>query len=307
MINARTIVSTSLVALSLAGCGGASPRTEGPPSEPGPPVQSVPPGPPQPPPPAGVKRYDAATLYKNLSIDVGGFSHDGSKLLVATNASGIFNLYAYPTDGGAPVRLTTSTESQFAVSYFPADDRVLYSQNIGGNELDHLYVLDGATAKDLTPGDKVKARFVRWSRDGASFWVATNERDPKAFDLYRYNTKNFQRDLAFTNKGAWSIGSVSPDGRWLALGKPRNNVDSDIFLVDLKKPAAPPKLITAHKGDVQHGVIAFAPDSKRLWFSTNGHGEFTQAWSYDLATRKARAEVKAEWDVQYVAFSHEGR
>ena len=41
----------------------------------------------------------------------------------------------------------------FALSYFPADERILYSSDEGGNELTHIYVrnTDGSI-RDLTPG-----------------------------------------------------------------------------------------------------------------------------------------------------------
>lgn len=290
----------------LASACGSSPQTVAPTKAPEPTREQTPSSPARPAPP-GVKRYDAATLFKNISVIAAGFSRDGSKALVSMDASGVFNLYAIPTAGGDPQRLTTSTESQFAEAYFPTDDRLLYSQDTGGNELDHLYVLDGKQAKDITPGAKVKAVFLHFSADGQWFWVQTNERDPKAFDLYRYAAKNYKRELLFTNKDAWDIGDVSRDGRWLALSKKRTNADSDIFLVDLEKPRAAPRHITPHQGDVEHDVIRFSPTSKALWYSTNGHGEFTQAWSYDLATHTTRAEVVASWDVVSVWFSETGR
>jgi dipeptidyl aminopeptidase/acylaminoacyl peptidase len=54
-------------------------------------------------------------------------------------------------------------------------------------------------------------------------------------------------------------------------------------------------------------VYGFTPDGKSLWYGTDGHGEFIQAWSYDLATGKARAEIAAAWDVSFVRFSETGR
>jgi dipeptidyl aminopeptidase/acylaminoacyl peptidase len=299
--------------LGLCACG-SSPAPVAPPTPPVATTES--PAPARPPRPPGVKQYDAATLFKNVlvyaaqppgGISYDEFSHDGSKALVATDASGVFNLYAIPTAGGEPQRLTTSNESQLPVGYFPADDRVLYLQDSGGNELNHLYVLDGQQSKDLTPSDKTKATFVSFSGDGKWFWATTNERDPKSFDLYRYSTKDYKRELVFTNKDAWTIGDVSRDGRWLALSKPRTNADTDIFLVDLTRPKVAPKLITGHKGDVTNNIFCFAPGSKTLWYGTDGPGEFTQAWSYDLATGKARAEIAAEWDVGLIAFSPNGR
>jgi hypothetical protein len=38
--------------------------------------------------------------------------------------------------------------------------------------------LDGSE-RDLTPGEKMKANFLGWSRDRKSFFFSTNERDPR--------------------------------------------------------------------------------------------------------------------------------
>jgi dipeptidyl aminopeptidase/acylaminoacyl peptidase len=299
-----------LVLALVAGCGGGSSPPVAPTTAlPEPEAPTVRPSDPVPPPATPKhKRYAAATLFKNVGVAAANFSHDGSKILTSMDPTGVYNVYAIPSAGGEPQRLTTSsTDSQFAVAYFPADDRVLYSQDGGGNELSHLYVLDGKEAKDLTPGAKVKADFMGFSADHKWFWVSTNERDPKAFDVYRYAAKDYKRELVFTNKDARDLGDVSRDGRWLVLAKNRTNADSDLFLVDLKRPTAAPKLITKHKGDVQHRVFGFTPSSKALWFSSDGQGEFTQAWSYDLATGKARSEIAASWDVAWVGFSEKGR
>ena len=91
--------------------------------------------------------------------------------------------------------------------------------------------LDGKT-RDLTPGEKAKASFEDWSADRTAFYVSTNERDPKAFDLYRYATKDYTRTLVFENRDALGIAAVSPDGRYIALAKPRTSADSDLYLLD---------------------------------------------------------------------------
>ena len=100
-----------------------------------------------------IEDFLGATDYWGAS-----FSSDGSKILVSSDESGIYNAVAIPVDGSDPVALTQSeTDSVFAESYFPADERLLFSQDEGGNELDHLFVqeLDG-TVHDLTPGEGLK-------------------------------------------------------------------------------------------------------------------------------------------------------
>ena len=124
-------------------------------------------------------------------------SSDGSKILVGSNRTGIFNAYAVPVAGGEPVALTRSTtDNVFAVGYFPADERFLYLSNHGGNELDHLYVQSpGNAVVDLTPGDKLKASFHSWAEDDRSFFVGTNERDPRFFDVYEYQVEGYARKM----------------------------------------------------------------------------------------------------------------
>src|SRR5206468_12823861 len=65
-----------------------------------------------------------------------------------------------------------------SISYFPNDSRVLYTRDQGGNENNHIYLLDAdGKERDLTPGDKLKAQFLGWSQDGRAFYFMTNERD----------------------------------------------------------------------------------------------------------------------------------
>src|SRR5687767_6292054 len=101
-------------------------------------------------------QYSVADFYQNNEFFGASFSPDRQKLLVASNASGIWNAYVVPVAGGDLQPLTTSTtNSIFPVSYFPNDERILYSSDQGGNELSHLYVRspDG-TVKDITPGTR---------------------------------------------------------------------------------------------------------------------------------------------------------
>ena len=96
-----------------------------------------------------------------------------------------------------------------------------------------------ATTRDLTPGDKAKAEFLGWSADKQHFFVTTNERNAQAFDLYRYATKDYARTLRVQERSRpGSISEISPDGRYLALVKPRTSADSDVYLVDLAREEA---------------------------------------------------------------------
>lgn len=256
-----------------------------------------------------VPTYDAATFHETTTIFGASFSADESQLLIGSDESGIFNVYAQPFAGGEPKQLTHSTtDAHFAVSWFPEDDRFLFRADTGGDELDHLFVQDAdGNVTDLTPGEHLKASFAGWSKDHQSFWVQTNERDPKFFDVYRYTASDYERSLVFRNEDGWQPGAVSDDGRWLALTQVIDNADSNIFLAHLEAPESAPKLVTEHEGTISHQAMGFGPENRKLYYLTDGHGEFMQAWSYDLESSEHQSVVEADWDIMYVYFSEEGR
>ncbi len=261
------------------------------------------------PPPMQITSYDAKTFFETTTYFGASFSSDEQRLLLSSDSSGIFNVYSQPFAGGEAERLTDSTtDARFAVSWFPSDDRFLFSGDEGGNELNHLYVRESdGTVKDLTPGEKVRAGFLGWSGDRTHFWVQTNERDDRFSDVYRYSATDYKRELVFQNNDAWSIGPISRDGRWIALGRTLTNADSDIFLWDARSPKKPPKQVTPGEGEISHAAYVFTPDSKQLVYATNEHGEFTQAWTYDVASGERKVLIEADWDVLFVGYSETGR
>jgi len=262
---------------------------------------------------AGIPVYDARTFFMTtsyLAVGASGyaFSADGSRVLVSSDESGVFNALTFDLDTGDSEALTESqAEAVFAVSYFPADNRLLYTYDEGGNELNHVYVreVDG-NSRDLTPGENVKAEFMNWSAGGTHFYLATTARDGKNFDLYRYSAEDYSRELIFRNDAGWALGALSPDSQWLALDKPRTSADSDIYIQRLGSDE-PPAHVTPHEGNVSHGVLTFTPDSKALYYGTDEFSEFRQAWSYELESGERSLVYAEDWDVQFIGFSATGK
>lgn len=253
------------------------------------------------------KRYTIEQFMATTSISGASFSKDETRILFNSDESGIFNAYAMPVAGGKPVPMTRSTtDSTYAIGYFYNDDRILFTRDRGGNEANHVYVreLDG-TEKDLTPGDKLKASFAGWRPDGNAFYLSTNERDPKFFDLYRYDAKTYSRTLMYKNETGFTISAISRDEKWLALQKTITTSDSDIYLYNLATRES--KNITAHTSPAAFSASTFDPASKRLFFTTNAGGEFAAIRSYDLASGATAEREKADWDLLGTAYSRDGR
>ena len=261
-------------------------------------------------PATGFAVYDAEAFFNTTSYVMTAssgfaFSPDGSKILVSSDETGIFNLYAVNAETGEASQLTTNTDSSFPDGYFPDDERVLFNHDRGGDELNHIFVLDpDGTVTDLTPTEDTKAGFAGWAADGGSFFIITNERDARFFDVYEYNADDYSRELIYQNDEGFSPGAISPDGTLIALSKERTSADSDLYLANIETGET--TLITEHEGNIAHGIYDFTPDGSKLVYSTNEFGEFTQAWTYDVSTGAKAAEIEADWDVSYVTYSRSG-
>ena len=257
--------------------------------------------------PRAHKQYSIEQFMATTSVTGASFSKDEKQILFSSNESGIFNAYTMPVTGGAPTPLTRSTtDSTYAIGYFYNDDRVLFTRDSGGNERNHVYVreLDGSE-RDLTPGDKHRAMFAGWRPDGSGFYVATNERDPKFFDLYLYDASDYGRSVVYRNDSGMNVSAISRDGKWLAFDKPNTTADSDVYLYNVATREM--KHITPHQGTASHSAATFDPESKRLLFTTNDGGEFARIASYDLATGRVADVEKADWDLLGTSYSRNGQ
>lgn len=253
------------------------------------------------------KQYRIEDFIESVGVNGASFSADESRILFSSNRTGVWNTYSMPAGGGEWTAVTDSaTDNNYAVAYFPSDDRVLVTRDRGGDELNHLFVigLDGEE-RDLTPGEKLKARFAGFSHDGTQFYVASNERDPKFFDLYRYDARDYARERIFQNGEGYEPGPISHDGRWLALSRTNTTNDSDLFVADLASGKV--TKVSEHEGEANFAGEDFSPDSKWLYYTANDAGEFAELRRVELGTWKHEPVQKADWDIAYSYFSHNGK
>jgi dipeptidyl aminopeptidase/acylaminoacyl peptidase len=253
------------------------------------------------------KQYSVADFYKNTEFAGASWSPDKQRILVSSNLSGIWNAYAVPAGGGDPLALTQSTtNSVFAVSYFPTDDRILFSSDEGGNELTHIHVRnpDGST-RDLTPGAKLKSRFLGWSGDDKSFFVATNERDERHFDVYEIASDTYKRTPFYRNTEGFELGPISRDKRYVALVKPRTTSDADIYLHDRQSNTT--KNITAHTGTVNNFPADFSVDSSKLLYVSDKGREFAALLSYTVVSGGVSDAYVQDWDIVGAEYSKGGK
>ncbi len=253
------------------------------------------------------QQYTLKAFYDNKQISGGYFSPDASKLLVSSKESGIYNAMALPVDGSAPVELTQSEkESIFALSYFPEDERILYTADQGGNEINHIYRLDeDGTVTDLTPGEQEKAQFRGWSRDRSSFYYSSNKRDPQYFDFYKMGIDDFESEVLFENSEGLDVVSISNNERFLALLKAINTNNAEMYLYD--RASKTMKHLSPHEGDALYSPQYFSLDDQTLYYLTDEGSEFRYLVKYDLAAENKETVFETDWDIWYAYESFNGK
>ena len=252
-----------------------------------------------------VRQYSIEQFYGNLDIYGGSFSPDEAMLLVSSNKTGIFNAYALAVDGSGMTPLTNSAdESVFAISYFPEDDRILYSSDKGGNEISHIYLLDQENnVTDLTPGEQAKSDFMGWARDEKSFFFGSNKRDSRFFDLYEMSLDGFTSKLLYKNDEGMDIGAISKDKRYLALTKSITTSNNEMYLFDMSSGES--KHLSFHEGDATYNPQFFDIAGTYLYYLTNEGSEFNYLMRYNMESGEKEKVWETSWDIWYAYDSYQ--
>ncbi len=257
--------------------------------------------------------YTIAQFMDIVQINGAAFSPDDSQILVSSKETGIYNAVQIDIKTGQKKPLTQSTDNSIrALSYFPADDRIIYSSDKGGNEITHLYTraTDGSV-KDLIADSTAKASFYGWSHNKKSLYYASNSRDKSFFDLYKIQIENptaegvFNTTRVYENKEGLDVGAISDNDRYIALSKNITEHNQEMYLLDTQTGKT--KHLSPHEGNITYAPLYFSTDGTKLFFLTNEGSEFSYLASYDLGTGEKKKAEEAKWDIMYAYLSHNGK
>jgi dipeptidyl aminopeptidase/acylaminoacyl peptidase len=252
-----------------------------------------------------LKQYSIEQMMDNESVFGGSFSADKSKLLVSSNRSGIYNMYAVSTADGTFYPVTQSDSSSvWATSYFPKDDRILFKMDNNGDEIDHLFIknLEGSI-KDLTPEKGAKSDFYGWNKDQESFFFASNKRDKRFMDVYEMEIKTFTSKLIYENKEGFNVSGISNNKNLLALSKTINTNDSDLFLFN----RAANKITKINKTQSGNSFQDFSTDNNEFYYTTDAAGEYRTLMNYIISTGKIEKVLSKDWDITGSYFTNNGK
>jgi dipeptidyl aminopeptidase/acylaminoacyl peptidase len=248
----------------------------------------------------------APALAAGLPAAISGlsFSPDGGKVLVSMDTDGVPNAYALPVAGGPPVQLTRSAKDPvWAVSYFPADERVLYRSGPAGDE-DHLFVreLDGK-AGELMPGKTT--RFLGWAADGA-LWVEIDNTGSQSRDLYKVAAAGYARTLVDTNASPLvRLAAVSPDGRFLVYMQNNNDLNRDVHIRD--RQTGQDHQLLMGEGFAVHIPLGFSPDGTALLTLNDVGNQFRGLARVEMVSGMGNSLLRKSWDLLDARYSPDGK
>ncbi len=232
------------------------------------------------------------------------FSPDGGKVLVSMDTDGVPNAYALPVAGGPPLQLTRSARDPVrVVSYFPADERVLYRSGPAGDE-DHLFVREpDGKAVELAPGKT--DRFLGWTADGG-LWIEIDNPGAQSRDLYKVAGAGYAKTLTDTNGSPRDrLAAVSPDGRFLVYAENNNDLVRNVRIHD-RQTRQDRELLTG-EGFAVHIPLGLSPDGAALLTLNDVDSQFRGLARVELATGASRNLVHKSWDLLGARYSPDGK
>ena len=250
-------------------------------------------------------KYSIEQFYQNNRIGGGSFSDDETKLLVSSDESGIFNVYELDIASGEKTQKTFSEkESFFAIDYLPGTNQILYSADKGGDELNHIYLIneDGATI-DLTPGEKEKASFAGWSKDKKSMYFTSNRRNPQFFDFFKMNIETWKSEMLYQNDNGINVSNISEDETWFAFSQTITTSENKLFLTNRIDNST----IELSEESGSYNASGFSKDNKYFFFITDVDKEFSYLVKYKIEAGEKEVLFETNWDVMYSYLSENER
>eukprot|EP00591_Stephanopyxis_turris_P009698 CAMPEP_0195528684 /NCGR_PEP_ID=MMETSP0794_2-20130614/30939_1 /TAXON_ID=515487 /ORGANISM="Stephanopyxis turris, Strain CCMP 815" /LENGTH=665 /DNA_ID=CAMNT_0040659859 /DNA_START=116 /DNA_END=2113 /DNA_ORIENTATION=- len=244
-------------------------------------------------------------LFGNPEYASPSLSPDGTYLsyIAPSPSLGVLNVFVRRVvDPADTARMITADESRGIRRAFWAEDSrtMLYLQDFEGDENFHLWAVDvtntdgGAKARDLTPGDGVKAQnVISNKRFPDEILVGTNKRDPKAFDMYRCNYATGELTLDTKNPGD-VVGWGSEDSSFqIREAVVRNQKDSSTTVrIRDSDEGEWRDLITFPYGE-NGGLVDFCMDGTSCWMQSSLGRETTALIRIDLKTGDTIEEVSS--------------
>jgi dipeptidyl aminopeptidase/acylaminoacyl peptidase len=183
-------------------------------------------------------------------------------------------------------RVTEARERDIGGYFWAGDERIVYAQDIGGDENFRLYAVgrDGSNPLDLTPFDGVKCALVDDLEDDENeILFQMNKRVPEVFDAYRIDVHTGEMRMVAENPGNIQQWITDHDGR-LRLAMTTDGVNNSILFRETEEDGWREVATYDFKEAASPQMFTF--DNRSIYVVYNVGRAKAAMFTYDLATGK---------------------
>jgi dipeptidyl aminopeptidase/acylaminoacyl peptidase len=176
-----------------------------------------------------------------------------------------------------PVQLTGGEDNTSVVALAPDDSFVLVSRDKGGAENPGLFLLDvdGGALTEIHRVDKVQTFAAFISDDSKGVYFLSNDRDPGAYALYRWDVESHETTPVFTEPGLWSVADQRGDR--VLLANALGNTHIEISELDLATGKLTPII---GQGEAEEYSARYGAKKDTLLIETNKIGDFSRVYEW---------------------------
>ena len=256
---------------------------------------------------------DRLRQYQSLrEAAFAGWSPDGDGMLVATRFGNATQLHRVYVPGGRREQITFFDEP-VAGRFVPSsrDGAVLATLSRGGSENNQVYLVDRvACSTTLLTDGKSRNLLGPVRHNGEQLIVLSTRRNGRDTDLYLADVRQPHSEslLMQTDGEYWTAADWSLDGKKLLLSHYVSINEGHPALFEIAGKQRTP-LPLPGDGPAAVRDMAFRPDGKAAYITTDARGEFLELGRLDLKSLKYEWPVgDLHWDVSDVEVDpHSGR
>ena len=233
------------------------------------------------------------------------FSKDGGTLYHLRGV-GLPQVWAMDRDGGNARQLSFHSEKVAFLRRSPADERLIWGIDAGGDELQQFILLEpGAAPRAITANPEAIHDFGAWSPDGSRVAFATNDRDARFHDICVLHLATGGRVRVYEGTGILSVSNWKSDGSALVMMEDFSSIDQRVWLLD---PATGAARMLPRPSPTRYSGVRFVPDGALMGITDHGGAEFMRLCRIDtISGDVTEVFAPAGCDVEGWALSPDGK